>query len=196
MKTRDRRRDPTLMLVIFAVLVDAFALRAISNLSITLTPSMLAALIPSLAMVALSMCALALLRLRSTATTLRDRVSIAVVPADEFDPDAEAVLRFAAQLARLDRTVRGWLDRRASAIRIRLEADGEGRLAYLLKFRAARASCCVAPSAATRASSCAGRRTFAAAGATRGRVTTRPSSPPLSALSWCLPAQASNRWDE
>src|SRR4051794_31137002 len=110
-KTRDRKRDPTLMLVIVAVLVGAFALRAISNLRITLTPPMLAALIPSLAMVALSMCALALLRFRSTATTLRDRVSFAVVPADEFDPDPEAVLRFAAQLARLDRSVRGWLDR-------------------------------------------------------------------------------------
>jgi hypothetical protein len=132
-KTRDRKRDPTLMLVIFAVLVGAFALRVISNLRITLTPPMLAALTPSLAMVALSMCALALLRFHSTATTLRDRVSFAVVPADEFDPDAEAVLRFAAQLARLDRTVRGWLDRRASAIRIRLEADGEGRLVYLLE---------------------------------------------------------------
>jgi hypothetical protein len=83
--------------------------------------------------IASSTCALALLRFRSTATTLRDRVSFAVVPADEFDPDSEAVLRFAAQLARLDRSVRGWLDRRASAIHIRLEADGEGRLVYLLE---------------------------------------------------------------
>ncbi len=121
------------MLVIFAVLVGAFALRAIANLRIALSPSVLVALIPSLAMVALSIGALALLRHRFTATALRDRVCFAVVPADEFDPDSEAVLRFAAQLARLDRSVRGWIDRPASAIRIRLEADAAGRLVYLLE---------------------------------------------------------------
>jgi hypothetical protein len=36
-----------------------------------------------------------------------------VIPADEFDPKPETVLRFAAELARADRSLRGWFDRRA-----------------------------------------------------------------------------------
>jgi hypothetical protein len=34
-----------------------------------------------------------------------------------FDPPLEAVLRFAAELVRVRRSVRGWLDKRASAVR-------------------------------------------------------------------------------
>lgn len=58
---------------------------------------------------------------------------MAVVPADEFDPSPEAVLRFAAQLSRTRRRVRGWLDKPAGAIRVTLTNDREGRLAYLIE---------------------------------------------------------------
>jgi hypothetical protein len=71
-----------------------------------------------------------------TRRALRSRVCVVVVPADEFDPSPETVLRFAAQLTRLRRSVRGWLDKRASAVRVRLEPDRDGRLAYLIEVPA------------------------------------------------------------
>ena len=55
------------------------------------------------------------------------------MPADEFDAKPEAVLRIAAELSRADRSVRGWFDRHACALRVRLTNDGEGRLVYLLE---------------------------------------------------------------
>ncbi|MBK5221035.1 MAG: hypothetical protein JJE35_14840 [Thermoleophilia bacterium] len=51
------------------------------------------------------------------------------MPADEFDAEPEAVLRFAAQLADGERRVAGWVDRRASAVRIGLASDAERRAA-------------------------------------------------------------------
>ncbi len=77
--------------------------------------------------------ALATHRFLATRRTLRSRRAVAVVPADEFDAEPDAVLRFAAQLAASERRVAGWVDRRASAIRIRLVADSERRLVYLLE---------------------------------------------------------------
>ena len=55
------------------------------------------------------------------------------MPADEFDAEPDAVLRFAAQLAASERRVAGWVDRRASAIRIRLASDPERRLVYVVE---------------------------------------------------------------
>jgi hypothetical protein len=76
----------------------------------------------------------ALARQRHIATrrTLASRRSLAVVPADEFDASPDSVVSFAAQLARSGRRIGGWWDRPASALRIRLTNDGEGRLVYLL----------------------------------------------------------------
>lgn len=68
----------------------------------------------------------------ATRRTLASRRALAVVPADEFDAAPELVAAFAAQLARSGRRIGGWWDRRASALRVRLVADGEGRLVYLL----------------------------------------------------------------
>lgn len=79
---------------------------------------------------------LVVLRAVATRRVLRLRVSVVVVPADEFDASPDAVLRFAAQLARVRRSVRGWLDRRASAVRVRLQAGREGRLVYVLEVPA------------------------------------------------------------
>ncbi|HWH20426.1 MAG TPA: hypothetical protein VN671_07830, partial [Solirubrobacterales bacterium] len=76
--------------------------------------------------------ALAIQRLVSTNRTLRSRRTLAVVPADDFDPKPDAVLRFAAELGATDRSVLGWIDRRASAVRVTLTGDAEGRLVYLV----------------------------------------------------------------
>jgi hypothetical protein len=88
---------------------------------------------PVLGALAVLVAAVAVLREVVTRRALRRRVVVAVVPADEFDPSAEAVARFAAQLSRFARGPRGWLARPASALRVRLEPDRDGRLAYLLE---------------------------------------------------------------
>jgi hypothetical protein len=104
-----------------------------------LDPGRLSNLIPRasalpIALVA-TVIASALARQRHVATrrTLASRRSVAVVPADEFDAAPELVGSFAAQLARSGRRIGGWWDRRASALRIRLTNDAEGRLVYLLE---------------------------------------------------------------
>ncbi len=80
--------------------------------------------------------ALAPQRFLATRRALRKRIITAVVPADEFEAKPEEVLRFAAELARADRGLRGWLDRRASALRVALVSDRQGRLVYLLDYPA------------------------------------------------------------
>jgi hypothetical protein len=77
----------------------------------------------------------ALARQRHIATrrTLASRRALAVVPADEFDAAPELVGSFAAQLARSGRRVGALWDRRASALRVRLTNDDDGRLVYLLE---------------------------------------------------------------
>ena len=76
--------------------------------------------------------ALATQRLVSTNRTLKSRQELAVIPADDFDPKTDTVLRFAAELAGTQRSILGWTDRRASAVRVRLTCDAKGRLVYLL----------------------------------------------------------------
>jgi hypothetical protein len=131
MAKRDRS-DPGPMLAILASALLVAAWRTLSNLKI----DRLLGLAPSVAPIALGAIAittaLATQRLLKTRRTLRSRVVIAVVPADEFKPSIESVLRFAAQLSRLDLRVAGWFDRRASALGISLASDSEGRLSYLL----------------------------------------------------------------
>jgi hypothetical protein len=121
------------MLVIAAGAAAVIAWRAVSQLTREEILSVLQASAPPLVVVVAIGAVLALVRVVVTRRTLRSRIDVAVVPADEFDPSPEAVLRFAAQLSRLERSVRGWLDRRASAVRVRLEADPDGRLVYLLE---------------------------------------------------------------
>ncbi|HEU5105187.1 MAG TPA: hypothetical protein VFU11_05055 [Solirubrobacterales bacterium] len=77
--------------------------------------------------------ALALQRMTATRRSLASRRSIAVVPADEFDANPSVVLSFAAQLASSERSIGGWRDRRASALRIRLGCDSDGQFAYLIE---------------------------------------------------------------
>jgi len=77
--------------------------------------------------------ALAPQRFLATRRALGKRSVAAVIPADEFEASVEQVLRFAAALERSDRGLRGWLDRRAGALRVQLLNDSRGNLLYLLE---------------------------------------------------------------
>jgi hypothetical protein len=120
--------DPRPMLALFALLVIAVIVHAASSIH----PAHLVASAASLAPLALGAVAMASAlapqRFRATRRTLATRTAVAVVPADEFDPKAETVQRFAAELARSDHSLRGWFDRRARALRVRLTNDRKGRL--------------------------------------------------------------------
>jgi hypothetical protein len=70
------------------------------------------------------------LRLVITRRVLSGRVALLVVPADSFDPGEDSVLAFASALARTRRSIRGFFDERASAVRVRIDADDAGRLRY------------------------------------------------------------------
>jgi hypothetical protein len=131
--SNSNRSDPRPMLAILAVAVLVALWRLISSID----PGQLLASILSLAPLALGAVAiasaLATHRFFATRRTLRSRRAVAIVPADEFDAEPDAVLRFAAQLAATERRVGGWVDRPASAIRIRLAANADRRLVYLIE---------------------------------------------------------------
>jgi len=121
------------MLAIFAAALAIALWRLLSNLPLDQLHARARLLVP-LALGTLAIAsALATHRFLATRRLLGSRRSVAIVPADEFDAEPEAVLRFAAQLADSERRVAGWVDRRASAVRIRLASDTEGRLVYLLE---------------------------------------------------------------
>lgn len=127
------RSDPRPMLAIFAVAVLVALWRLISSIRIDHLLASILSLAP-FALGALAIAsALATYRIVATRRALASRRAVAIVPADEFDAEPDAVLRFAAQLADTERRVGGWVDRRASAIRIRLARDGERRLVYVLE---------------------------------------------------------------
>jgi hypothetical protein len=132
----DGRADPRPMLAIVALLVIAALWRAVSSMRVDLLLASAASLAPlALGAVAIAS-ALAAQRFLATRRALATRTAAAIVPADEFDAKPEAVLRFAAEMARADRSLRGWFDRPACALRIRLTSDREGRLVYLLEVPA------------------------------------------------------------
>lgn len=133
MNSNSNRSDPRPMLAILG-LACAYALwRFISNIRVDHLLASIFSLAP-LALGAIAIAsALATHRFFATRRTLRSRRAVAIVPADEFDAEPDAVLRFAAQLAASERRVGGWVDRRASAIRIRLAADAEQQLVYLIE---------------------------------------------------------------
>jgi hypothetical protein len=127
------RSDPRLLLTIFAAAVLLALWRLVSSIRVDHLLASILSLAP-LALGALAIAsALATHRFLATRRTLRSRRAVAIVPADSFDAEPEAVLRFAAQLAATERRVAGWVDRRASAIRVRLAADSEQRLVYVLE---------------------------------------------------------------
>ena len=129
--------DPRPMLAIFVVIVAIAIWRAISSIHPgELLESAALSLAPfALGAIAIA-AALAPQRFLATRRALRKRIVTAVVPADEFEAKPETVLRFATELARADRSVRGWFERRAGSLRVGLINDNEGRLVYLLNFPA------------------------------------------------------------
>lgn len=130
------RSDPRPMLAFFALLVSAAIVRGASSVDLDRLLAAAASLAP-LALGAIAIAsALAAQRSLATRRALAARTAAAVVPADELDPEPEAVQRFAAELARGDRGLRGWLERRAGALRVRLANDREGRLVYLIEVPA------------------------------------------------------------
>jgi hypothetical protein len=133
MNSKSNRSDPRPMLAILAAAALLAVWRLISNIRVDQLLASTRSLAP-FALGALAIAAaLATHRFLTTRRTLRSRCAVAIVPADEFDAEPEAVLRFAAQLADTERRVAGWVDRRASAVRIRLTSDAESRLVYLLE---------------------------------------------------------------
>jgi hypothetical protein len=131
--SKSNRSDPRPMLAIFAAAVLIALWRLLSNLPVDQLLASTRLLVP-LALGTLAIAsALATHRFLATRRLLSSRRSVAIVPADEFDAEPEAVLRFAAQLADSERRVAGWVDRRASAVRIRLASDAESQLVYLLE---------------------------------------------------------------
>lgn len=133
MKLSRDRSDPTLLIAIVASALLLASWRVLSTIRTDQVTAVAKPLALYLAGAVLLASALATQRLIVTRRTLRSRTALAVIPADEFDASPEAVLRVASQLSQADRGVRGWLDRRASALRIRLECDAEGQLVYLLE---------------------------------------------------------------
>lgn len=66
-----------------------------------------------------------------TRRSLARRVRLVVLAPDSFAPTLDGVLRCAAQLSRVRRVVGGWLDPRASAVRVLLDSS-EGAMRYSL----------------------------------------------------------------
>ena len=66
-----------------------------------------------------------------TRRSLARRVRLVVLAPDSFSPTLDGVLRCAAQLSRVRRLVGGWLDPRASAVRVLLD-NSEGAMRYSL----------------------------------------------------------------
>ncbi len=127
--------DPRPLIALVAGIAVFSAWRLLSNLAVPSLSSVIASATP----IALGATAIALAlttqRLVATRRALRRRRTVALVPADEFDAGAEAVLRFAAQLTQPEHSLTRWIDRRARALRIRLTSDCDGRLVYLLEAR-------------------------------------------------------------
>ena len=129
-----RQDDPTLLILIAIGVASLFVWRTIKSIDPSAIARQLVSQLDVLLLGVVALAALWLVRQLATHRALRSRSSVAVVPADEFDPSEQAVTLFASQLARARRSFVSWFDRSASAVRIRLEADADGRLVYLLEF--------------------------------------------------------------
>lgn len=90
--------------------------------------------VDSAVVLAVLLVAVGALRVVLIRRALRGRERLYMVPVDSFDPDVEAVLRFAMQLGRTRRAVWGLPGRRARAVRVRLDSYGEGEMLYGLEI--------------------------------------------------------------
>ena len=91
---------------------------------------------PLLVSTATAAVALIATRQVAAARTLRSRVRVELLPSEAFDPSPDAVVRFASQLVRVRRSVLGWIDRPASAVRVEIASGSDGLLHYVLEVPA------------------------------------------------------------
>jgi hypothetical protein len=131
------RQDPTLLLVIVGAVATVYVVSSLPDWLAALgsfagrpaTVTLVVALVIFAVVVAVA-------RLVFTRRALSRRSGLLLVPADSFDPTAEAVVSFASGLSRSRRALRGLLEKRASAVRVRLDTDQAGRLRYAVELPA------------------------------------------------------------
>lgn len=131
------RQDAGALLLVAAVVVGAVVVSRAPGWLAAVTAPSVRPIAVSLA-VALGIFALGFLAARAVGVRrgLGDRVRVLLLPAPSFDPSEEAVVRFASGLGRSRRALRGLLDAPASAVRVQLDADREGRLRYVVELPA------------------------------------------------------------
>jgi hypothetical protein len=137
MSGSDDRQDPTLLLLIVGAVAIVFVVSSLPDWLAALgdfagrpaTVTLVVALV-----IFAAVCVIA--RLVMTRRALSRRSRLLLVPADSFDPTAEAVVSFASGLSRSRRALRGLLEKRASAVRVRLDTDPAGRLRYAVELPA------------------------------------------------------------
>lgn len=131
-----RRSSDASAVLTAAAMAGLLALSAnaplITNVAHRLFGGVLAFAVVGLALLAL----LAAARAAATRRGLARRVTVVVLAPDSFDPSLDAVLRFASQLSRVRRMVGGWLDPRASAVRVLIDSDPGARMRYSLSLPA------------------------------------------------------------
>ncbi|HST39673.1 MAG TPA: hypothetical protein VLK58_09195, partial [Conexibacter sp.] len=129
MKATERRDAIALLLVAGALLAGLIATQIGGWLDAVVELAR-SPLVPVLAGVALAgLVALLLVRAIATRRALARRVGVAMIPADSFAPDPEAVTRFAAGLSRT-RRLSDLLRWRATTVRVRIDTDPAGLLRY------------------------------------------------------------------
>jgi hypothetical protein len=132
-----KRTDPTVLLLAAGALLSSFVVVRVERwlaAGAVLARSPLVAVLAGVALIGLV--ALLLARELVVRRALGARVRFLLLPADAFDPTPESVLRFAAGLARVRRPLAGWLEAPASAVRVGLDTDEQGRLRYTLELPA------------------------------------------------------------
>jgi hypothetical protein len=130
-------RDAAAALAIAALIAIVIVMR---NAGHWLAAAQRAVTSPAAILVAIGLLAalalLAIARSLAVRRALSRRVAVQLVPASSFEPGVEAVVRFAAGLARSRRAISGVLLAPAYAVRVRLDADESGRLRYTLELPA------------------------------------------------------------
>lgn len=130
MLTRRPAQDATPLVVVFAGLFVLVLLSA--RYPAGLVDRVLSLLVPAAVVTGVVAVALLTCRVVVTRRCLSRRVRLVVLAPDSFAPSIDAVLRCAAQLGRVRRTVGGWFDARASAVRVLLDTDEQGLVRYSL----------------------------------------------------------------
>lgn len=131
---RPRFEDPTLLtLLVIAGIALVVALRRgpvlLKRVGDAVVP-WLPWLVVAVAIAAIAVAVVAVVRFVVTRRTLSSRVSLCVLPTETFEPSDQSVRFFSRQLPGVPRLVRGWMDPRAGAVRVRMAAAGQGRMMY------------------------------------------------------------------